>query len=94
MFLVRVPRERQDDFLAAYEQIRYLVAGGVPGHIVDQICQSDSDVEQWLITSEWRDLGAFLAWERTEEHRELVRPLRETIAEARSLRFRIHAETR
>lgn len=93
VFLVRVPAERREDFLAAYERIRYQVSGGVPGHLRDQVCQSVTDPEQWLITSEWRRVADFLAWEATEEHRELVRPMRECVTEARSLRFLIRAET-
>jgi hypothetical protein len=34
-----------------------------------------------------------LDWERTEEHRDLVKPLRDTFAEARSLKFVVKAET-
>ncbi|MEU8381355.1 antibiotic biosynthesis monooxygenase family protein [Streptosporangium sp. NPDC048865] len=93
VFLVRVPAGRREDFLAAYEKIRYQVSGGVPGHLGDQVCQSATDPAQWLITSEWRGLADFLAWEAGEEHRELVRPLRECVTEARSLRFLIRAET-
>ncbi|WP_440097844.1 antibiotic biosynthesis monooxygenase family protein [Streptosporangium sp. H16] len=93
VFLVRVPAERREDFLAAYEKIRYQVSGGVPGHLNDQVCQSLTDPEQWLITSEWRRPADFLAWEATEEHRELVRPMRECMTEARSLRFLVRAET-
>jgi heme-degrading monooxygenase HmoA len=94
VFLVRVPVARRDEFLAAYETIRYEVARGVPGHLVDQICHSDSDPEQWLITSEWRSLEDFRTWEGSDAHRELVRPMRECMTEARSLRFAIQAETR
>ncbi|GAB3280328.1 hypothetical protein GCM10027563_09060 [Parasphingorhabdus pacifica] len=90
---MRVPTARQGVFLAAYEQVRFLVSEGVPGHLRDQVCQSATDPEQWLITSEWTDLDAFEAWERTPEHRDLVRPLRECCVEARSLRFRVHEET-
>jgi heme-degrading monooxygenase HmoA len=93
VFLVRVPLDHRRAFLDAYQQIRHLVADGTPGHLVDQLCQSDSDPEQWLITSEWRDLDAFRAWESTEAHRELVRPLREAMTEARSLRFTVRAQT-
>jgi heme-degrading monooxygenase HmoA len=57
------------------------------------VCQSATDREQWLITSEWQSLEDFEAWERTPEHRDLVRPMRECFFEAKSLRFRIEAET-
>jgi heme oxygenase (mycobilin-producing) len=93
VFLVRVPVPRTEQFLAAYEAVRHLVAGGVPGHLVDQVCRSSTDPEQWLITSEWASLADFESWERSPEHRDLVRPMRECFTDARSLRFHIHAET-
>ncbi|GAB3744506.1 antibiotic biosynthesis monooxygenase family protein [Microlunatus parietis] len=93
VFLLKVPLEYEYDFLDAYEQIRYEVARGVPGHLRDQVCRSATDPEQWMITSEWRDLDSFVAWEATEEHRELAAPLRRCFTEARSLRFEICAET-
>ncbi|WP_052422961.1 antibiotic biosynthesis monooxygenase family protein [Nonomuraea candida] len=93
VFLIKVPGDRREDFLRAYEQIRHQVAGGVPGHLRDQVCRSATDPEQWLITSEWRTLDDFLAWEATEEHRDLVKPMRDCITEARSLRFTVMAET-
>lgn len=93
VFLIRVPTQRTRDFLAAYEQIRYQVAEGVPGHLVDQVCQSAADPEQWLITSEWDSLESFEAWERSEGHRTLVRPLRECMTEATSIRFDVRLET-
>ncbi|MGH3858315.1 antibiotic biosynthesis monooxygenase family protein [Actinokineospora sp.] len=93
VFLIRVPEDRRDRFLDAYENVRHLVADGVPGHLKDQICQSATDPEQWLITSEWRDLESFTSWEASAEHRETVRPMRECFTEATSLRFHIHAET-
>ncbi|HEX4705195.1 MAG TPA: antibiotic biosynthesis monooxygenase family protein [Pseudonocardiaceae bacterium] len=93
VFLIRVPTERTRDFLAAYEKIRYEVADGVPGHIVDQVCQSPADPEQWLITSEWDTIESFAAWERTDDHRALVRPMRECMTEARSIRFTVRMQT-
>ncbi|WP_328603362.1 antibiotic biosynthesis monooxygenase [Amycolatopsis sp. NBC_00345] len=93
VFLIRVPRERTEDFLAAYDKIRYEVAEGVPGHLVDQVCQASGDPEQWLITSEWESLAAFEAWEASPDHRTLVKPMRECMTEARSLRFTVHAQT-
>jgi heme oxygenase (mycobilin-producing) len=93
VFLIRVPFDRQQAFLEAYEQIRYQVAEGVPGHISDQVCRLPEDPEQWLITSEWSGLSAFRRWEATQEHRDLVRPMRECIVEARSLKFEVVVET-
>lgn len=94
VFLIRIPVARTSDFIAAYKQIRYQVAEGVPGHVADQVCRSSGDPEQWLITSEWTSLEAFEAWERDPSHRELVGPMRECMTEAKSLRFVIITETR
>ncbi|MEV6972755.1 antibiotic biosynthesis monooxygenase family protein [Kitasatospora sp. NPDC093806] len=93
LFLITVEEARREDFLAAYQQIRHQVAEGVPGHLRDQVCQSATDPEQWLITSEWRSLDDFTAWERTAGHRDLVRPLRACFRDATSIRFHIKAET-
>jgi heme-degrading monooxygenase HmoA len=94
VFVLRLKPDMQDQFLEAYKSIRYEVARGVKGHIVDQVCRSPEDPDGWLITSEWESLEDFLEWERTEEHRELARPLRECFAEARSLKYVVVEETR
>lgn len=93
VFLIRVPQPRTEEFLRAYDAVRYLVAEGVDGHLVDQVCRSAADPEQWLITSEWRSLAHFEAWERSPAHRDLVAPMRACITEARSLRFEVLTET-
>jgi heme oxygenase (mycobilin-producing) len=94
LFLFRVPVHRTDEFLRAYELVRYQVANGVDGHLVDQVCASPADPEQWLITSEWASLAHFEAWERSPGHRELTAPMRACIIEDGSLRFVVRAETR
>jgi heme-degrading monooxygenase HmoA len=93
VFLIRTKPDAQDQFLAAYESIRHLVAEGVEGHLVDQVCQSPDDPDSWLITSEWETLEHFRAWERTEEHRDLAKPLRDCMAESRSIKFEVREET-
>jgi heme-degrading monooxygenase HmoA len=94
VFLIRLKPDSVDRFLKAYEEIRHEVAAGVPGHLLDQVCQSPDDPDEWLITSEWHDIDSFLDWERSPEHRELVKPMRDCIAEAHSLRFLVREETR
>jgi heme-degrading monooxygenase HmoA len=94
VFVMQLKPGMQDEFLRAYEAIRHDVASGVKGHIVDQVCQSPADPDSWLITSEWESLDDFLAWEATEEHRELARPLRECMAEAKSFKYVVREETR
>lgn len=93
VFLIRVPQDRTEAFLNAYQRIRYQVAEGVDGHLVDQVCASPTDPEQWLITSEWVSLGHFEAWERSPEHRELVGPMRACMTEAKSIRFEVREQT-
>lgn len=93
IFLIDLKPGAQDRFLAAYERIRRDVAEGVPGHVVDQVCRLRDDEHAWLITSEWLSLEHFLAWERSEAHRELAKPLRACIASARSLKFDVIEET-
>jgi heme oxygenase (mycobilin-producing) len=93
VFLIRLKPNSQEAFLQGYEAIRHEVAEGVQGHLVDQVCQSPDDPDSWVITSEWESLEDFLAWERTEEHRETVKPMRECMAEARSLKFEVVQET-
>ena len=44
---------------------------------MDQVCQAPDDPDSWVITSEWESLDHFLDWERKEERRELVKPMRE-----------------
>ncbi len=94
VFVLQLKPGMSEQFLQAYESMRYEVASGVEGHLVDQVCRSPDDPDRWLITSEWRSLEDFLAWEATEEHRELARPLRECFAEARSLKYEVVEETR
>jgi heme-degrading monooxygenase HmoA len=94
VFVIKLKPGMTEQFLQAYEAIRYEVATGVDGHLVDQVCQSPDDAESWLITSEWESLDDFLAWERTEEHRELAKPLRDCMAEARSYKYVVREETR
>ena len=93
VFLIRLQPGSGDRFLQAYEGIRHVVAEGVKGHLVDQVCRSPDDPDSWLITSEWESLEDFLEWERTEEHRDLVKPMRDCFAEARSLKFEVVEET-
>ena len=93
VFLLHLKPGRQDDFLQAYEAIRLDVANGVKGHIVDQVCQSQDDPNNWLITSEWESLDEFLDWERTSEHQDMVKPMRDCWDEARSLMYVVREET-
>jgi heme-degrading monooxygenase HmoA len=94
VFILDLKPGMGEQFLEAYEGLRYDVAQGVKGHIVDQVCRSNENPDQWLITSEWESLDDFLAWEATEEHRELAKPLRDCIDKATSLKYEVVEETR
>jgi heme-degrading monooxygenase HmoA len=92
VFQIHVKEGREEDFLEAYEAIRHQVAG-IEGHLVDQICQSIDDPQDWLITSEWQSADAFLTWERTQEHRDLVKPMRDCWDDAKSMKYLVKFET-
>lgn len=94
VFLLKLKPGASEQFLEAYEGVRHEIAGGVKGHIVDQVCQSAEDPDRWLITSEWESVDDFYAWEATEEHREQAKPMRECMAEAQSFKFVVREETR
>jgi heme-degrading monooxygenase HmoA len=94
VFLIRLkPDVTDEQFLQAYESVRYEVAGGVKGHILDQICQSSEDPKRWLITSEWETIDDFYEWESTPEHRDQAKPMRDCMAEAESYKFVVREET-
>ena len=92
VFLLRLHPGARDRFLAAYEQVRWQVAG-TPGHLRDQVCQSIEDPDRWLITSEWASAEDFLNWERTPEHRVAAAPMMACVASRESLRFAVRAST-
>lgn len=93
MFFLTVEPQAQARFLAAYDRICADVAD-VPGHLMDQVCQSTADPREWVITSEWRSAEDFLRWESGEGHRELAMPLVAETTSRRSLRFAVRRETR
>jgi heme oxygenase (mycobilin-producing) len=93
VFVLKLKPGSEEAFLRAYDSIRHEVARGVKGHLVDQVCQSPNDPLDWLITSEWETLDHFLEWEKTQEHRDLAKPLRDCFAEAKSLKYVVREET-
>ncbi|MET9431223.1 antibiotic biosynthesis monooxygenase family protein [Streptomyces sp. NPDC003036] len=93
IFMVTVPEDRTERFLAAYDGISRRVAE-VDGHVEDQVAQSTTDPTRWVITSLWETAAAFEVWERSTEHRTLVAPMRECFADPVSLRFAVRRQTR
>lgn len=92
VFLLRVAAGEQERFLEAYQRIRHRVAS-VDGHLVDQLCQSTVDPDEWMIVSEWRSPEHFYAWERDPGHRELAGPLVACTSQRRSLRYVVRHQT-
>jgi heme-degrading monooxygenase HmoA len=92
LFMLSLSPGAGEAFLREYEAVRWQVAQ-VPGHISDQVCRSADDPDEWLITSEWRSPGDFLAWETTPDHRELAMPMMRHVRKRRSLRYTVLRET-
>ncbi|AWW36131.1 MULTISPECIES: antibiotic biosynthesis monooxygenase family protein [Streptomyces] len=92
VFTVRVKEGGEQGFLDLYDQIRKSVAK-TPGHIVEKLGAPVDDSRQWVITSEWETPEHFFAWQQSEDHNELVAPLRQWVDSTQSLRFRIVKET-
>ena len=78
---------REDDVLAAYAALRERLQRGVPGLLGHQLCQNADDPLRFIITSEWESLEASTSWDRSEEHNELVAPLRRCFASAGSTKY-------
>lgn len=94
VFLITLkPEVTGEQFLEAYEGVRYEVAEGVKGHLVDQVCESPEDPRRWLITSEWERIDDFYDWEATEKHRDQAKPMRDCMDEAQSFKFVVREET-
>jgi heme-degrading monooxygenase HmoA len=92
VFVVDVIEGGVEGFLSAYEVIRDSVAAA-PGHLVDQLGEPVDGSRQWVITSEWESADDFFTWQRSEQHQELVGPLRRWVDRTQSLRFRVVRET-
>jgi heme-degrading monooxygenase HmoA len=93
VFQIRLKPGRAGRFLQTYEAIRHQVSREVRGHIIDQVCRSIDDPQNWLLTSEWECIEDFLEWERDPRHRHLVGPLRECWEEAVSKKYVVLLET-
>ncbi|MEV6653134.1 antibiotic biosynthesis monooxygenase family protein [Streptomyces sp. NPDC051219] len=92
VFAVRVIEGGEQGFLEMYERIRKSVAA-VPGHLIDRLGKPIDGSRQWVITSEWETPEHFFAWQKGEDHRALVAPLREWVEDTQSLRYQVIQET-
>lgn len=78
---------REEDVRRAYSALRARLEQGVPGLLGHQLCQNVDDPQRFIITSEWEDLEASTSWDRSAEHNELVRPLRQCFEQAGSTKY-------
>ncbi|MET9667229.1 antibiotic biosynthesis monooxygenase family protein [Streptomyces sp. NPDC006475] len=93
VFAVQVTEGCEEGFLEMYDQIRKSVAR-TPGHIIDRLGEPvEEGSRQWVITSEWETPEAFFAWQQSDEHQQMVAPLRKWVDSTQSLRFRVVKET-
>lgn len=93
LFMMTVAEEKWEDFLAAYEKVRFSVAA-TRGHIRDEICQSSDNPENWMIASEWTSMADFVTWKDADDHKDLVRPMRECYSAPAFHSFTVVAETK
>lgn len=92
IFRLRLADGAQERFLDAYRQVRHRVAE-VDGYLGDQLCQSEDDPADWVITSEWATAAHFHAWEAGAGHRELAAPLMACVTARESLRYYVRLAT-
>ena len=91
---VRVPKDREADFLTRYAALARRIEDGMSGHIVHELWQSADDPERWAIVSQFESLEASRAWEQSADHKALTMPLRECWVEAERSSYALRVETR
>jgi heme-degrading monooxygenase HmoA len=92
VFTLRLAEGATDSFIAAYQAIRHQVAL-VDGFLGDEVCESTTDPQEWVITSEWESLEHFQAWESSAGHRELAAPLVRCATHRESRRYHVRLAT-
>ncbi|MFE2756804.1 SchA/CurD-like domain-containing protein [Actinosynnema sp. NPDC059335] len=92
VFRLRVADGQRHRFLEAYRRIRHRVAR-VDGYLGDQLCQSEDDPDEWVLTSEWSSPAHFHRWEASAGHRELAGPLMACVTSRESRRYRVRLAT-
>ena len=85
---VRVKPGSRDDLMRAYAALRARVEQE-PGLLSHQLCEAIDDPERWLVISEWESLDASTGWDRSDEHRRLIGPMRACFDQASSTKFQV-----
>lgn len=74
MVQVTVDEGREEEFERTFRQIAPEI-NTAPGLIQHQVIRAVDDPHRYIMLSEWVSVDAFDTWEKTQGHRELVRPL-------------------
>lgn len=90
---VRVKDGLEGEFLQRYDALQRRVGEGLDGHVAHELCRDLEDPSRWLITSRWESLDASQAWDRSDEHRALMLPMRECWEEADRAGYELQIET-
>jgi heme-degrading monooxygenase HmoA len=85
---VRIKPGTRDDLVRAYGALRERAASA-PGLISHQLCEASDDPERWLVTSEWETIEHSTAWDRSDDHRRLLAPMRQCFAQASRAAFEV-----
>ena len=84
----RLKTGAREELTRAYHDLAQ-VAGRQPGLIEHQLCQSLDDPDRWLVISEWETLDASTSWDRSDDHRRLLAPMRACFEQASRAAFEI-----
>lgn len=74
MIQVTVNDGEEEQFERTFREIAPEV-NTAPGLIQHQVIRSLDEHNRYIMLSEWETADAFDTWEKTREHRDLVRPL-------------------
>ncbi len=87
---VRIKAGTESELLRSYGEL-IETARRQPGFVDHQLCQAIEDPERWFVLSEWETTEASTAWDRSDEHRLLLTPMRACFASANRTAFEVRA---
>jgi len=85
---VRVKPGAREELVRTYHDLAQ-VASRQPGLIEHQLCESLDDPDRWLVVSEWETIEASTSWDRSDDHRRLLAPMRACFEQASRSAFEI-----
>jgi heme-degrading monooxygenase HmoA len=90
---VRIKDETEAELRAAYVQL-VARAAQEPGLIGHQLCQALDAPDRWMVISEWETSEQSDMWDRSEDHRRLLGPMRACFAQATRTALEVREEVR